>query len=717
VFQSKKKPKEMTKHLIGKMCSTKLSCNNTSSEVTNVKTIYNLRYEAKQLEKKRKGIRPDIPNYENIRYAAENTREQDLVMRKANGDHCMAIPGILQSFEVYPTFNIHLHGRNMLLVAALLASKKRLVMGIDATGDLLNVPNSSFDGKIQHTLMTIQASECILQEEDAGNYGDNLFHPVRVAERASPSNKSSDFSAWIKQLRKDTMTVTESCPGAGDGIDPIPSVVKMDCALEIAHGCLEGFRSNHHVATGQLYNNVFIYILRRHDSLILNAEDDYDVKRVSRITYSRILAHSPCIIKQCKSHVYRAVSSYRKNKTNKPIEFRIHSEAFDQIFSLIAHEMTAISSMSELIVRLSIFVALFETEYLQCPLFDLNTVVHAHHDRELAETVAAKMNTVATEEIEKMLIRTDEEMDSCIQRELDNAREDKHIVFKGHVDSRTVIERMKKDINFGVTYLESIDRSAKKGKVKICLVYYCYRREADNTVQVSPRKYGSFSVDVDLPHSSCVLRNPLYSPTAARYLLLEWMSRSALWSQQPISVAEKAMDARIFNNNQSLEGTFCFEKHGVSSVAEDFGDISSMVHRRYNDSIEEGRLFAMQIKKSEALLESRRSKRHKKGQLKKDDDSDMVWKGTPRSVRGMLDRWNDTMHRALRIARDNGEVEYKDNVRISKYRVMRKFADESGSSFMSETTFKNWLAGERTAPLDNDWTRVIKKFSDKHTTK
>jgi len=196
------------------------------------------------------------------------------------------------------------------------------------------------------------------------------------------------------------------------------------------------------------------------------------------------------------------------------------------------------------------------------------------------------------------------------------------------------------------------------------------------------------------------------------------MSRSALWSQQPISVVEKAMDARIFNNNQSLEGTFCCEKHGVSTVAEDFGDIPSMVHRRYNDSIEEGRLFAMQIKKSEALLKSRRLKRQKKGHPKKDDDSDdMVWKGAPRSVKGMLDQWNDMMHRALRIARDNGEVEYKDNVRISKYRVMRKFADETDSSFMSETTFKNWLAGERKAPLDNDWTRVIKKFSDKHTTK
>ena len=130
----------------------------------------------------------------------------------------------------------------------------------------------------------------------------------------------------------------------------------------------------------------------------------------------------------------------------------------------------------------------------------------------------------------------------------------------------------------------------------------------------------------------------------------------------------------------------------------------------------------MQIKKSEALLNSRRLKCQKKGHSKKDDDSDdMVWKGAPRSVRvrGMLDQWNDMMHRALRIARDNGEVEYKDNVRISKYRyrVMRRFADETDSSFMSETTFKNWLAGERKAPLDNDWTRVIKKFSERHTAK
>lgn len=705
----------MVKHQIGKMCPTKLSCNNTNGEITSVKTIYNLRVEARLNEKKRKGILPNVSNYENILSAAEKTRNDDLAMRKANGDKCSVLPGIIREFSMYPTFTIHLHGRNMLLVAALLASKKRLVVGVDATGNLLNVPNTSFGDKIQHSLITIQASECVLSQGDAENFGNKLFHPLFLGERISPSNKTKDFAYWILQLRKDTMTATESYAGAGDGIDPIPTVVKVDCAMELTNGCLIGFGSSHHVATGQLYNNVVTYILRRHDCLISNASDENDVKRSSKISYNRVLAHSPCIFKHCKSHVWRAVKDYRKHKKDPPLEFRIHSKEFDTIFSLIANEMTTICSISKLIVHLSIFVALFETEYLKCPQFDHDSEKRLHHESKLSELAAAKMDTVAREEVKKLQIPTDELMEACIQRELKGAGEGKRVTFNGHVNARPVIDRLKRDIDFGVTYLESVDSEGKKGKAKICLVYYCYCREADGTESVSPRRCGGFYVDVNLPYTAGKLCNPLYSPTAARYVLMEWLSHPALWTQQIINVAESAMDARIFNNNQSLEGTFRSEKHEVSTVKEDFGDIPSTIHRRYTDYIESGKLFAMQIKKSETLLESRRRRKYaKKQQSVEDDESDMVWKRAPRSVRGKLDEWNDMMHKALGVARAKGSVKYKDSSRISKYKVMSEYADKMDGSFMSETTFNKWQSGQRSIPLDSDWTKVIKNFSNEH---
>eukprot|EP00985_Skeletonema_marinoi_P023340 scaffold15505_cov134-Skeletonema_marinoi.AAC.1 len=199
----------------------------------------------------------------------------------------------------------------MVLVAALLASENRLVVGIDATGNLLNVPSSSFEE----------------------NYSQKLFHPYLLAEKVSPSNKTRDVSDWILQLRKDTILATESYAGAGDGIDPIPSVIKMDCAMELINGCLAGYRSCHHVTTGQLYNNVVIFILLRHDFLMLNVVDGSEAKIVSKNTYARILALSPCIFKQCKSHLWRAVKNYRRHKSSPPTEFR---------FELIAKEMTII---------------------------------------------------------------------------------------------------------------------------------------------------------------------------------------------------------------------------------------------------------------------------------------------------------------------------------------------------------------------------------------
>ena len=81
-----------------------------------------------------------------------------------------------------------------------------------------------------------------------------------------------------EEERKDTILATESYAGDGDGIDPIPSVIKMDCAMELINGCLAGYRSCHHVTTGQLYNNVVIFILLWHDFLMLNIVDGSEAK-------------------------------------------------------------------------------------------------------------------------------------------------------------------------------------------------------------------------------------------------------------------------------------------------------------------------------------------------------------------------------------------------------------------------------------------------------
>jgi len=278
---------------------------------------------------------------------------------------------------------------------------------------------------------------------------------------------------------------------------------------------------------------------------------------------------------------------------------------------------------------------------------------------------------------------------------------------------------MKQEINFGVPYLKSVDHDTKMGKVQICMVDYCYARDEDDTEFVSPRRCGGYSVDMHLPNTSGEVCNPLYSPTAAKYLLTEWINRAALWSQQVIDVAETSMDARIFTSNQGLEGTFRAEKHEVSTVQEDFRDIHipSMIHRRSDDCYQSGRLFAAQIKKSEALIESRRKRNPTKVQSKKDEETDMAWKGALRSIRGVLSLWNDKMEHALRVARENGKVRYKDDSRISKFKVLKNHADETDGSFMSETTFNKWLVGKRSTPLDSDWTKVIQSLFDKHVKK
>ena len=77
------------------------------------------------------------------------------------------------------------------------------------------------------------------------------------------------------------------------------------------------------------------------------------------------------------------------------------------------------------------------------------------------------------------------------------------------------------------------------------------------------------------------------------------------------------------------------------------------------------------------------------------------------------------MNRALETAKEKGDINFKDGSRAaaSKYRAVKEFAEQIDVSFMGEATFKKWLKGNRTTPLQSDWVRVIKTLSDKYETK
>ena len=119
--------------------------------------------------------------------------------------------------------------------------------------------------------LMMQATECLLSKNDADEWSRELFHPMQMAERVSHSNTAQDFSRWTLKLREDTHLVTKSAFGVA--IDPIPIVLRFNCALELLNGAVLGYRKKHQVDTGKMYNNVVLANLLRYERITASNND------------------------------------------------------------------------------------------------------------------------------------------------------------------------------------------------------------------------------------------------------------------------------------------------------------------------------------------------------------------------------------------------------------------------------------------------------------
>ena len=115
---------------------------------------------------------------------------------------------------------------------------------------MLDLKTSNHGGKIQHTQITVQMKEYILlKAEGSHSKIQNSRHYLwyRTGKRVSRTNRSSDFAAFTSQIRRDTTTVTGAAYGLGSEIDPVPTVIKLDCAMELLNGCILGYRTSNQI--------------------------------------------------------------------------------------------------------------------------------------------------------------------------------------------------------------------------------------------------------------------------------------------------------------------------------------------------------------------------------------------------------------------------------------------------------------------------------------
>ena len=204
---TKKKPTELVLSEVSSIPMMKYVTGNNEGRLTTVKQAYNLNQEAKLAERRKNGMfsQEEIVN---VFLSIEQTEKKDQQARKDANIVSDLLLGIVRRIEFKPTFNLYFHSRSSLIFMAYLAMSGKLILAEDATGEQFDLPGTKYEGKIQHTKMTIHASESLLSNEDGKEWSRDLFRPYRFAERVSDVNTASEYANWAIQIRNDTKLVT-----------------------------------------------------------------------------------------------------------------------------------------------------------------------------------------------------------------------------------------------------------------------------------------------------------------------------------------------------------------------------------------------------------------------------------------------------------------------------------------------------------------------------
>ncbi len=714
IIQSPKKPKEFVLGKISNVSDMKFLTNNHNGEVTSTSTAYNLSREGNIAQKSEKGILPNESDIANIIRVAEITSKKDFERRKRMGDNSTDLLGIVRKVEIRPNMNVYLHSRSMLNFAGEVSSAGCLVVGVDGTGGLINFPNTPLDGAIQHIILSIQSSECLLSQQDRDSTTIK-FTPATLSERISNRNRASDICSWLQEVRSDTLTAMASCSGRDCATPLKPAVIKMDCALELMTGCITAFRNDDQIDSAARYNGCVIVVILRYEAQVVGASPD-EVRRYAKEAYNKILCVSPCIFKQCNSHVHRAIVAWAKTKLDKkPACLRLWKNQFEQIFHYIADIVSAHVNLSDLIARIAVVITMLRTETIACGKFYRNSDTNVHHPRWQSQDVASKMDKIIRDESEKLRIQTEQEVTDYLERIC--SRDSDSITFDGRNYAQRVVDRMMgvgndPAMKFAVTHLKSVNGTKGMGTVACLYVIAPYDEDEEGEEIVKPKYVGGVEVDVKLPHTSNEVRNPLYCPEAAEYVMEYWLNRMGLCSQASISIANAALSTSAFASNQSLEGRICWEKHSVSTVHQDMSCLASLIHRRYEDMVGVGRLVCNEISKAEGGLS--RQKSDTNVQQPESEESEMQWKRTSGTTRLQLQVYRDKMFAALEVGKANGSFEYEKKNVASMWRVLDAYANAHGMSFMSVHVFRSFVNMKRNRLLTKDWASVIDHFIEEY---
>jgi hypothetical protein len=141
---TKLRPTEKTLREVGIIPVDKYIAGNVDGVVSNVKQNYNLNLARKSLSANRRGISNGEDSI-SIMKTIETIEKKDTTLRLVAGIQSKSLLGVPRRFLLHPTLNIYLHTRSNLLICAEMSRVGKLVLTINSTGDMWDLPKTDKD--------------------------------------------------------------------------------------------------------------------------------------------------------------------------------------------------------------------------------------------------------------------------------------------------------------------------------------------------------------------------------------------------------------------------------------------------------------------------------------------------------------------------------------------------------------------------------------------
>ena len=307
--------------------------------------------------------------------------------RKSIRDGDESCPGLLQYFSMsHNSISAELFTRSSLLILRSLLRDGRLVLNFDGTGGLVNFPCCQhFHQKILHFFLSVNPKFSLLHKDvSLERMSGQILSPLLIAERISNVNNGDSLHGFLQRVKD---SLYEMLGDAQDVNLPNPLLGLTDCSAAVQAAFLMTFpgseRTKDHgrqsyANTVSIHCRYFDMIIFRHLSAANQRTDgiieaDYfneDIKKTASTIITSMRRNCGMFLKQCRSHVFRAASGWPKHTLKVGLKGVPDAETKNRVMQILAANftmLTAENSYTIALAKMSLLIALFQTEFFVCP--------------------------------------------------------------------------------------------------------------------------------------------------------------------------------------------------------------------------------------------------------------------------------------------------------------------------------------------------------------